>query len=168
MEYATLPWATFIDPEVAAVGLSESQARAENRDFRVFRVGFDQIDRAHIDGRTDGFAKVITTPSGKILGATVVGENASMILQEFVLALEKGLGLADIAAAVHIYPTYGGVARLLGNQFLATRLEKGFIQTALRWFYGFNPPAAAGNGAAQARQESPSEEHAVAEQGHGH
>jgi pyruvate/2-oxoglutarate dehydrogenase complex dihydrolipoamide dehydrogenase (E3) component len=147
MDYTTLPRATFVDPEVAAVGITEAQARAEERDFRVFRANFAEIDRARIDGRPDGFAKVVTTPSGKILGATVVGEDASMILHEFVLAMERGLGLGDIASAVHIYPTYGGVARNLGNQFLATRLERGYVQTALRLFYGFSPRVAARNGA---------------------
>jgi hypothetical protein len=84
------------------------------------------------------------------------------------LALEKGLGLGDIAAAVHTYPTYAGVARHLGNQFLATRLERRFIQTALRLFYGFSPRVAAGNGAAERDEESPREEHAVATEGPGH
>jgi pyruvate/2-oxoglutarate dehydrogenase complex dihydrolipoamide dehydrogenase (E3) component len=170
MDYETLPWATFSDPEVAGVGISEPQARAEQREIRVYRVPFAEIDRARIDGRTDGFAKVVATPGGKILGATVVGEDASLILQEFVLAIEKGLGLGDIAAAVHIYPTYAGVARRLANQFLATRLEKGFIQTALRLFYGFHPRVAATNGTAEreTQEESPQEEHAAAAHGHGH
>jgi pyruvate/2-oxoglutarate dehydrogenase complex dihydrolipoamide dehydrogenase (E3) component len=168
MDYTTLPWATFSDPEVAAVGLNELQARSEQRDFRVFRVAFDQVDRARIDGQTDGFAKVVATPSGKILGATVVGEDASMILQEFVLALEKGLGLGDLAAAVHIYPTYAGVVRHLANQFLATRLEKGFVRTVLRLFYGFNPRVVASNGAADDEVESPQEDQVVGAEGHLH
>jgi pyruvate/2-oxoglutarate dehydrogenase complex dihydrolipoamide dehydrogenase (E3) component len=170
MDYDTIPWATFSDPEVAAVGISEAQARAEQREFRVFRVPFAEVDRARIDGRTDGFAKVVATPGGKILGATIVGEDASLVLQEFTLALQKGLGLGDIAAAVHIYPTYAGVARRLANLFLATRLERGLIQTALRLFYGFNPRVAATNGAAEAETgaEPAHEEHATAEPAQGH
>ena len=69
MDYETLPWATFSDPEVAGVGISETRARAEQREIRVYRVPFAEIDRARIDGRTDGFAKVVSTPGGKILGA---------------------------------------------------------------------------------------------------
>jgi pyruvate/2-oxoglutarate dehydrogenase complex dihydrolipoamide dehydrogenase (E3) component len=170
MDYETLPWATFSDPEVAAVGLSETQARAEQREFRVYRVPFAEVDRARIDGRTEGFAKVVATPGGKVLGATIVGEDASLVLQEFVLAVQKGLGLGDIAAAVHIYPTYAGAAGRLANQFLATRLERGYVQTALRLFYGFNPRVAATNGAAEAETtaEPAHEEHAGAEHSHGH
>src|SRR5262249_184280 len=109
-------------------------------------------------------------PSGKVLGATIVGEDASLVLQEFVLAIQKGLGLGDIAAAVHIYPTYAGVARRLANQFLATRLERGYVQTALRPFYGFNPRVAATNGAAEVEPaEDPDHEgHAVVQHGHEH
>ncbi len=115
-----------------------------------------------------GFAKVVATPGGKVLGATIVGDEAGLILQEFVLAMEKGLGLADIAAAVPIYPTYAGVARHLADQFLATRLEKGFIQTALRIFYGFLPRLTAGNGEApdDSHEQHPHEEPAAT--GHGH
>ncbi len=137
LHHESIPRATFSDPEVASVGISEAQAVAESRDHRVYRVPFTEVDRARIDRRTAGFAKVLATPGGKILGVTVVGDEAALILQPFVLAMEKGLGLADIAAAVPIYPTYAGAARSLADQFLATRLEKGFFQTALRFFYGF-------------------------------
>ena len=137
IDYSAMPWATFVDPEVATVGLSEAEARDQHPEVRTFRAEFADLDRARIDGRTEGFAKLVATPAGKILGATIVGENASLILQEFVLAMEHGLTLKDIAATVHIYPTYAGMAGKLANQFAATRLEGGFLMTALRWFYGF-------------------------------
>ena len=139
IDYTAMPWATFVDPEVATVGLSEAAAREAHPDIRVFRAEFSEIDRARIDGRTEGFAKVVATPSGKILGATIVGADASLILQEFVLAMEHGLTLADIAETVHIYPTYSAMARKLANQFVATRLDVGFVGTVLRWFLGFRP-----------------------------
>jgi pyruvate/2-oxoglutarate dehydrogenase complex dihydrolipoamide dehydrogenase (E3) component len=137
IDYAAIPWATFTDPEVATVGLTEAEARARDPDVRVFRVELADVDRPRIDGLTDGLAKVVAAPSGKVLGATIVGPEASAVLQEFVLAMEHGLTLMDIANAVHPYPSYGGVARKLANQFVATKLEKGYVQTALRWFYGF-------------------------------
>jgi pyruvate/2-oxoglutarate dehydrogenase complex dihydrolipoamide dehydrogenase (E3) component len=168
MDYSTLPWATFSNPEVAAVGVSESQARSEHLDHRVYRVPFNEIDRARIDGRTSGFAKVVAAPGGKILGATVVGESASLILQEFVLAIEKGLGLGDLAAAPGVDPTYAAVARRLAGQHLDARLGRGFIQTALRVFYGFTPRIGSGNGATEVvtAQEPAQEAHAAP--GHGH
>jgi pyruvate/2-oxoglutarate dehydrogenase complex dihydrolipoamide dehydrogenase (E3) component len=167
IDYENLPWATFVDPELASVGTTEAHARLRELPFRVYRVPFAEIDRARIDGRTDGFAKVVVTPSGKVLGATVVGEDASLIIQEFVLALENGLSLGDIAAAAPIYPTYAAVARHLANQHRAARLGSGYIRTALKLFYGFIPRLAAGNGATAAEPDAPAAEgHANAAHGH--
>ena len=136
MNDATVPWATFLDPEVATVGrLAVDESAGE----RIFRAEYDDLDRARIDGQTSGFAKVVADASGRIVGATVVGAEASSVLAEFVLAMEHGLTLHDIAGTVHIYPTYSGIARKLANQFAATRLEKGYVRTALRWFHGFEP-----------------------------
>ena len=89
MDYTHLPWATFLDPEVATVGLSEDRAKAEEIDHRVYKVAYENVDRARIDGRTEGFAKVVATPSGKILGATILGEEASLVLQQLVVAMDR-------------------------------------------------------------------------------
>ncbi len=150
VDYASLPSATFTDPEVATVGLTEEAARARHPEVRIVRARFSDLDRARIDGRTDGFAKVVATPAGKILGASVAGEDASMIVQEFVLAIEHGLTLIDIAQTVHAYPTYAGMAGVLANQFTVNRPEGGLVQTALRWFRGFKPRTDAEAGAAEA------------------
>ena len=141
-----LPWATFIEPEVATVGLSEPEARQRSPEVRVFRADFDGLDRARIDGLTQGFAKVMALPSGKILGATVLGEQAALIVQEFALAMEHGLTLQNIASTAHVYPTYACLALKLASQFPAARLERGFFQTALRWIYGFQPKPESGGG----------------------
>jgi len=141
IDYSALPWTTFVDPEVATVGLSAAEAEEKYPEIRVFRADYADLDRARIDGLAEGFAKVVTTPTGKILGATVVGEQASSILQEFVLAMENGLTLNDIAATTHPYPTYLGLAHAIANQYAATRLESGFMQ-ALKWFLGIKSPSA--------------------------
>ncbi len=153
IDYSAMPRATFVDPEVATVGLSEAEARDQHPEVRTFRAEFADLDRARIDGRTEGFAKLVATPAGKILGATVVGENASLILQEFVVAMEHGLTLKDIAETVHIYPSYAGMAGKLANQFAADRLKGGFLMTALRWFYGF-PSRGTANGEGSRTEET--------------
>jgi pyruvate/2-oxoglutarate dehydrogenase complex dihydrolipoamide dehydrogenase (E3) component len=160
MDYQSLPWATFLDPEVATVGTSEAQAKAEGIDHRVYRVSYEEIDRARIDGRTEGFAKVVATPAGKVLGATIVGEEASLVLQQLVLAMESGLSLGDLAATTQIYPTYARVIRKLASQFQAARLERGLVQTALKLFYGFQPRTAAGDGASAPAASAPNGSHA--------
>jgi pyruvate/2-oxoglutarate dehydrogenase complex dihydrolipoamide dehydrogenase (E3) component len=165
VDYASMPRATFTDPEVASVGIGEQQARAEQRPHRVYTVSYSDIARARIDGRTDGFAKVVATPAGKVLGATVVGEDASMIIHELSLAIAKNLSLGDLAAAVPIYPTYAEVIDRLAKQQRATKLETGYVQAALKLFYGFVPRIAAANGSAP--PESAAEEPHAA-QAHGH
>jgi pyruvate/2-oxoglutarate dehydrogenase complex dihydrolipoamide dehydrogenase (E3) component len=169
IDYAGLPRGVFVDPEVASVGITEDQARAERRPFRSYRVDFAEIDRARIDGKTDGFAKVVTTPAGKIMAATVVGEDACTIIQQLALGMERNLSLGDLSAAVPIYPTYADAVRQLANQHRATRLQNSYVKTALKLFYGFIPRVATGNGVAEQPAEPPAEEHhSVAFHGHGH
>ncbi len=147
IDYTNLPWATFLDPEVATVGIAEAQAKADGLEHQVFRVNYADLDRARIDGRSEGFAKVVATPAGKILGATILGEQASLVLQQLVVAMQAGLGLGDLAETIQIYPTYGQVIRDLAGQFQKTRLERGFLATAIRLFYGFQPRTGAADGA---------------------
>jgi pyruvate/2-oxoglutarate dehydrogenase complex dihydrolipoamide dehydrogenase (E3) component len=144
MDYSKIPWATFLDPEVATVGISEAQARAEEIEHRVCRASYAENDRARIDGRTEGFVKVVASPSGKILGATVLGKEAGLVLQQFVLAMEARIGLGDLAEATQIYPTYACIVRDLAGRFRANRLERGFHASALRFFYGFQPRSTRG------------------------
>jgi pyruvate/2-oxoglutarate dehydrogenase complex dihydrolipoamide dehydrogenase (E3) component len=169
MDYTALPWTTFMDPEVARVGLTESEARAQHPEVRVFRAECSDVDRARIDGQTAGFGKLVATPAGKILGVSIVGPEAALVLQEFVLAMEHGLTLKDIAATIHPYPTYSGMARRLANEFLATRIDASFVQKALRWFRGYQPrtgtegdPAVSG---AHVNEDAQALSHA---NGHGH
>lgn len=139
----TIPRSCFCDPEVAAVGRTVAQAEAEHgAGVRTFRVELDDIDRARIDGQTAGFAQVVTAAGGKILGAVIVGPQASLVIHEFALAMEHGLTLGQLAEVVHVYPTVAGLVRKLGNQFNATRLEGTLARQALRWFYGFEPRGA--------------------------
>jgi pyruvate/2-oxoglutarate dehydrogenase complex dihydrolipoamide dehydrogenase (E3) component len=153
IDYATLPWATFLDPEVATVGISEAQAKAENLDHHVFRASYAQLDRARIDGRTEGFAKVVATASGKILGATILGEEASLVLQQLVVAMDAGVGLGELAETSQIHPTYARLIGDLADQFQATRLQRGFLASARKFLYGYQPRpegASAGDGGDEA------------------
>lgn len=165
MDYRTLPWTTFLDPEVATVGRLEGPAPDEEpEDLRVYRVEMADVDRARIDGQTQGFAKLVATPAGKIQGVSIIAPEASGVLQEFVLAMDHGLTLNDVMNTVHTYPTYSGMARKLAVQFSASRLDKGYVQTALRWFYGFAPRASE-----VPAQDAPVEPVAHADgNGHGH
>jgi pyruvate/2-oxoglutarate dehydrogenase complex dihydrolipoamide dehydrogenase (E3) component/uncharacterized membrane protein YdjX (TVP38/TMEM64 family) len=105
-DYSVIPWATFTDPEVARVGLSEAEAKEQGIEVEVTRYGIDDLDRAIADGTAHGFVKVLTVPGkDKILGVTIVGEHAGDLLAEFVLAMKHGLGLNKILGTIHTYPT---------------------------------------------------------------
>jgi pyruvate/2-oxoglutarate dehydrogenase complex dihydrolipoamide dehydrogenase (E3) component len=139
IDYLAMPWATFIDPEVASVGLTEAEANQQHPDARVLHVELAEADRARIDGRTDGFAKLVVTPSGKLLGATIMGPDSTLVIQELVLAMEHGLALHHIAETFHTYPTYASLVRRLAAEFVAGRAETSLVHKALRWFHGYQP-----------------------------
>jgi pyruvate/2-oxoglutarate dehydrogenase complex dihydrolipoamide dehydrogenase (E3) component/uncharacterized membrane protein YdjX (TVP38/TMEM64 family) len=105
-DYSVIPWTTFIDPEVARVGLNEQEAIEQNVPYEVTRFGIDDLDRAIADGAAYGFVKILTVPGkDKILGVTIVGEHGGDLLTEFVLAMKHGLGLNKILGTIHTYPT---------------------------------------------------------------
>lgn len=105
-DYSVIPWATYTDPEVARVGLSEKEASAKNIEFEITKYGIDDLDRAIADSVDYGFVKVLTKKgTDKILGVTIVGENAGNLIAEFVLAMKYNLGLNKILGTIHIYPT---------------------------------------------------------------
>ena len=117
-DYSVVPWATFTDPEVARVGLNESEASARGVPFEVTRYGFDELDRAIADSEAHGMIKVLTAPGkDRILGATVAGEHAGDLLMEFVLAMRHGLGLKKLLGTIHIYPTMAEGARFAAGNW---------------------------------------------------
>lgn len=105
-DYSVIPWCTFVDPEVARVGLNEQEAKEQGVAFEVSRYGIDDLDRAIADSAAHGFVKVLTVPDkDRILGVTIVGAHAGELLAEYVLAMRHGLGLNKILGTIHTYPT---------------------------------------------------------------
>ncbi|MGE3597017.1 MAG: FAD-dependent oxidoreductase [Dehalococcoidia bacterium] len=105
-DYSVIPWATFVEPEVARVGLNELEANARKVPYELTRFGIDDLDRAIADSEAHGFVKILTVPGkDRILGVTIVGEHAGDLIAEYILAMRHGLGLNKILATIHIYPT---------------------------------------------------------------
>jgi pyruvate/2-oxoglutarate dehydrogenase complex dihydrolipoamide dehydrogenase (E3) component/uncharacterized membrane protein YdjX (TVP38/TMEM64 family) len=130
VDYRVIPWATFIDPEVARVGLNEREAKQHNTAYELTRYGIEDLDRALADSEAQGFVKVLTVP-GKdtILGVTIVGAHAAELLPEFVLAMKHGLGLNKILGTIHTYPTFAEA-----NKFAAGEWKRAHApQRLLAW-----------------------------------
>ena len=105
-DFSVIPWATFTDPEVARVGLNETEAREKNIPYEITTYGINDLDRAIADGTAYGLVKVLTVPGkDRILGATIAGEHAGDLITEFITAMKHGIGLNKILGTIHIYPT---------------------------------------------------------------
>ena len=118
VDYRVMPWTTFTDPEVARVGLNETEAREQGVPFEVTRYDLADLDRAITDGVNEGFVKVLTPP-GKdaLLGVTIVGAHAGETLAEFVLAMKHGIGLNKILGTIHTYPTFAEANKLAAGNW---------------------------------------------------
>lgn len=105
-DYRVIPWVTFTDPEIARVGLNETEAKEKGVEHEVTLFPMHELDRAITESEIQGFVKVLTPPGkDKILGVTIIGNHAGELLAEYVLAMKHGLGLSKILATIHSYPT---------------------------------------------------------------
>jgi pyruvate/2-oxoglutarate dehydrogenase complex dihydrolipoamide dehydrogenase (E3) component len=128
-----VPHVTFTDPEVAQVGLRESEARMQYSDKVITGTwSLSRIDRAVCDNDRDGFIKFITKKDGTLLGATIVGESAGETIIELVYALEKKLNVSEVASPIHPYPTYTSGAQMLATEMATTRAMTGLSGTLIR------------------------------------
>ena len=134
-DYSVIPWATFIEPEVARVGLNELEAKERGIPYEVTTYGIDDLDRAIADSAAHGFIKVLTVPGkDKILGVTFVGEHAGDLIAEYILAMKHGIGLNKILGTIHIYPTLAEA-----NKYVAGNWKKAHApQQLLAWVERFH------------------------------
>ena len=118
-----IPWATYTSPELAHVGLSEKDAAARGIGVDTFTQEMSRMDRAILDGETDGFVRVhVRKGTDEIVGATVVAAHAGEMIGELTLAMKGGLGLKTLGATIHPYPTKAEAIRRTGDLFNRTRL----------------------------------------------
>ena len=133
-DYSVIPWATFIDPEVARVGLNEQDAAQQNIAFEVTRYEISDLDRAIADGEARGFVKVLTVPGkDRILGVTIVGTHAGDLLCEYVLAMRHGLGLNKILGTIHTYPTLSEANKYAAGEWKRAHQPHGLLRWVRRY-----------------------------------
>ena len=135
VDYRLIPRVTYVDPEVASVGLSEIEADEKNVSYEVTRYGIDDLDRAICDSQAEGFIKVLTEPGkDRILGVTIVGAQAGELLAEYVLSMKHGIGLKKILGTIHSYPSMSEA-----NKYVAGEWQKAHTpQWVLAWLVKFH------------------------------
>jgi pyruvate/2-oxoglutarate dehydrogenase complex dihydrolipoamide dehydrogenase (E3) component/uncharacterized membrane protein YdjX (TVP38/TMEM64 family) len=133
-DYSVIPWATFTDPEVARVGLNESEAKERGVPHEVTVYGIDDLDRAIADSTAHGMVKVLTAPGkDRILGATIVGEHAGDLIIEFVAAMKHGIGLNKILGTIQIYPTLAEANKYAAGVWKKAHAPQGVLRKVERF-----------------------------------
>lgn len=129
-----IPWATYSEPELAHVGLNETDAKDAGTEIDTYTVPLSSVDRAILSGETEGFVKVHTRKGkGEILGATVVGPNAGDMISEITLAMTNDISLGTIANTIHPYPTIAEAIRKAGDLYNKTRLTPRIASIMKKW-----------------------------------
>ena len=118
--------------EVAQAGLSEAEARTRFGDIKVHRLEVDRVDRAQTEDERDGFLKLVSRAGGRLVGATVVSRAAGETINELALAVDKGLSVADLASAIHVFPTFGFAVQQLAAEVSLEAAAAGMRGRALR------------------------------------
>jgi pyruvate/2-oxoglutarate dehydrogenase complex dihydrolipoamide dehydrogenase (E3) component/uncharacterized membrane protein YdjX (TVP38/TMEM64 family) len=133
-DYSVIPWATFTDPEVARVGLNETDARAQNVPYEATVYRLDDLDRAIADEAAHGLVKVLTVPGkDRILGATIAGERAGELIAEFVAAMKHGIGLNKILGTSHVYPTWAEANKYAAGAWKKARAPERLLRQVERF-----------------------------------
>ena len=133
-DYSVIPWATFTDPEVARVGLSEAEAAQQGMAIEVTRFPLADLDRAIIDDAAQGFVKVLTVPGkDRIIGVTIVGERAGELIAEYVLAMKHGLGLNKVLQTIHIYPTLAEANKYVAGEWKRSHVSPRMLAWVARF-----------------------------------
>jgi pyruvate/2-oxoglutarate dehydrogenase complex dihydrolipoamide dehydrogenase (E3) component len=128
-DYSVIPWATFTDPEVARVGLNETEAREKGIACEVTTYGIDDLDRAIADGEAHGLVKVLTAQgTDKVLGVTIVGEHAGDLIVEYIAAMRHGIGLNKILGTIHIYPTMAEANKYAAGAWKRNHAPRGLLK----------------------------------------
>ena len=128
VDYSVVPWATFCSPEVARVGLNESEANAQGIAYEVVTYDVGELDRALADEEGHGLVKVLTVPGkDKILGVTIAADHAGDLISEYVLAMKHGLGLRKIMGTIHIYPTLAEMNKFAASEWAKQHKPEGLL-----------------------------------------
>ncbi len=132
VNYSNVAWATFTEPEVAHLGLTEDEARKKHKQIKVYKSDYTACDRAITDSQREGLVKVITDKKGYILGASIVGAGAGEIIQGLVIVKSLNQPLAKLASALYIYPTLSELVKKTAAKSLIEKMNNPLIKLGLK------------------------------------
>ncbi len=134
VDYSVVPWTTFTDPEVAHVGMTETEAKERGIKYSVYKHHYSDVDRAVTEVEGLGFVKIITRAwKGRIIGAHIIGQNAGELIHELVIAIRKGMTVKDISSTIHVYPTLALGTRQTTDLYFREKLySSGLMQKLLK------------------------------------
>lgn len=134
LQTKAFPAVVYTDPEIARVGLNETEARERDIDYEITRYDLAELDRAIADGANHGFIKILTPPGkDRILGVTIVGARAGDMLGEFTLAMRHGLGLNKILQTIHPYPSWTEAAKAAAGEWRRAHLPQWALSLSERF-----------------------------------
>ncbi len=132
VNYANVSWAVFTEPELAHLGLTEEEAMGRYKDIKVYKTGYDAVDRAVTDLEKEGLIKIITDKKGHILGAHIVGAQASEIMQGLMLAKSLKIPLDKLSQVMFIYPTLSELVKKTAAKPLLERMNNPFVRLLIK------------------------------------
>ena len=135
VDWKTLNWVTFTDPEIAHIGLSRAEAKREWGEIETHRADFKTLDRAIIEGEANGFALVFTTKSGRVVGAQIIGSGAGELAPVVVAAARDGALVQEWGETMFVYPTMSEVFHRIGNESYATQLDSPVVKAGLKLWH---------------------------------
>jgi len=134
-DYEKIPWCTYVDPEVASVGLNEKRAKKQAIEYRVIEEKFADNDRAVAEGAAEGKIKILLTPKGKLLGCQIIGPHAGELIHEWIIAADSGLKLSSMAGAIHVYPTLSEISKRVAGNYFSDKLFSERTKSVLKFLF---------------------------------
>jgi pyruvate/2-oxoglutarate dehydrogenase complex dihydrolipoamide dehydrogenase (E3) component len=129
-----VPWSVFTKPEIAQAGLTEAEAKAKGLSFEIINEKFENYGRLIADGHPEGFIKALISKTGKIYGVTIVGEQASELIHEWILAIQKNIRIWDIMMTQHSFPTISLMNKRVAEHWAMGKMNSSLLQKVIKLF----------------------------------
>jgi pyruvate/2-oxoglutarate dehydrogenase complex dihydrolipoamide dehydrogenase (E3) component len=130
-----VPWSVFTEPEVAQAGMTEDQLKKRGIKYEIIKVNYGDYGRTITDEKPVGFVKAAVSPFGKIYGVSIVGESASEIIHEYILAIQKNIRLHSIMLMQHVFPSIALLNKRIAEEWMMRKMNNGFIRRICRYMF---------------------------------